>query len=301
MAPDRARSTRVELAEEPALPGLAEATIGSGTGAFVVAREGGRIKSLTPEDGLPNVLFAGTSSSTGVRGGDRLWPAPEVDIFYPDGPVDLSRWRCPPELDPGTWTMTIGTDVKLVQFALGASFERRISALSEPPVACDLPWSGYRVVDRLRGVDTWSAWHVVMVDAPKRIVVPRVDGGTTYYPPVPTMHRGWIEASGLPPRWKAGFAPPRDGQITMAALDPTEIGSLVMLMTTAPSNGTYVDVPPGGGQATVAQVYNSAGEGFCELEHHGPLETKSTDAVVFGAWGSMPARLGILGALGVRR
>lgn len=274
-----------------------EVTVRSGDGSFVVVRHGGRILSLTPRPGLPNLLFPGLAS-TGVLGGDRLWAAPEVDIFYPD-PANRADWRCPAQLDPGSWQLVVDDAVVLSQKAMGASFVRRITALAEPPVPCDLAWSGYRVLDRVHGKQGWSAWHVLVIPAPARIFVSGGTDGVEYYPPVPTTRNGWIEASGKAPRWKVGFSPPADGRLTLAALDPSETGSLVAVLTNTPPDGTYVDVPPAGGPATAAQVYNSAGEGYCELEHHAPLETRSTDCVVLGAWGQMSSRLAFLDALGV--
>ena len=279
----------------PGTVGSGRACLRSGTGSLTVTRSGGRVQSLVAAPGLPNLLYSGTAA-TGVLGGDRLWPAPEVKIFY-ETREGSAYWRCPPELDPGAWSLDGGNPVQLAQSPGGATLERLIWPLEGIPVACELPWAGYRVVDRVTGKPGWSAWHIVVVPAPARIFVREAQDAVTYYHPAPAVEAGWTVATGDLPRWKIGFPPPRDGRLFMAALGTSDPGPLVTISSTAPVGGTFVDTPPAGGQGTASQIYNSAGEGFCELEHHAPLESGSTDSLVLGAWGSLEDRLFLLDRL----
>lgn len=265
-------------------------TLASGHGHVVVERHGGRVAELRPGPDLPNLLWRG--DGTPVPGGDRLWPAPELEVFY-ENPADPASWRCPPELDPGDWQLTETPDgVALRQGALGAAFSREVEPLADRPWT--LPWAGYRVTDEVRSDRGWSAWHVVMVPAPAQVFVRRAGSPVVYYPPAPPVAGGWIEASGKAPRWKLGFAPPPDGRVLLAALGPEDPGPLVVLLAEAPPSGTYVDRPPDGGPGTAVQVYDAGGEGFCELEHHAPREQGRTQATVIGAWGPRTDREDLL-------
>ncbi|HVE91759.1 MAG TPA: hypothetical protein VNE62_05615, partial [Actinomycetota bacterium] len=108
-------------------------TFSSGTGSVVVTRAGARVAELRCGEHLPNVLYDGPAP---VAGGDRLWPAPELEVFYED-PDDPQSWRSPPEVDPGTWTMTLeGPGAVLRQEALGSRMSRHVRPLEELPFDC---------------------------------------------------------------------------------------------------------------------------------------------------------------------
>lgn len=228
-----------------------------------------------------------------MAGGDRLWIAPELEIFYGDD----GEWRCPPELDPGSWSAVVsGDEVLLSQEALGCTLARVVrSAVVEAPRGLD--WAAYELSDTVRALRGWSAWHVVMVPAPARIFVRDTNEPVVYYAPAPPIAGGWIDASDEPPRWKLGFGPPADGRFVLGAAGPEDPGPLVVVTGEADPAGTYVDVPPDGGVAAPVQVYCSGGQGFCELEHHAPLETRAARSTVVGAWGPMRARLDLLRSL----
>lgn len=264
----------------------------SGNGWFVVTVEGARVAGLFAGEELPNLLWGGNAER--VAGGDRVWLAPEVEIFYRDR-SDPSTWRCPPELDPGTWTASIKDDgVVLHQVALGTGLRRAFRPLLTPPVATDLAWSGYLVSDTAETEKPWSAWHLVMVPTPARVFVRGAKDPVVYYPPAPDLAGGWVQATGEAPRWKLGFRPPRDAKVVLAAIGDRDPGPLVVVTAIAAPSSTYVDTPPGGGPATAVQVYNSPGEGFCELEHHAPLESRGYESTVFGAWGPLESRLSLV-------
>lgn len=267
-------------------------TLRAGTGCAVVVADGGRVAELRPAHDVPNLLWRGEDAL--VAGGDRVWPAPEVELFYSD-----DAWRCPPEVDPGSWTLEGTSDdvAELRQTALGAMFRRTIRPLDDLGVDADIPWSGYSTSDVLETDERWSIWHLVMVHAPARVFVGAWREPVEYYAPRPDEIEGWIDARDEPPRWKIGFAPAEDGNVTLAALDGDDPGGLVVVFSKADPSGTYVDVPPGGGPATAVQVYGSGGDGFCELEHHAPLETRAVSSVVVGAWGTRSERIGLLDAM----
>ena len=215
-------------------------------------------------------------------GGDRLWPAPEVEIFYDED----GAWRCPPDIDPGDWSMSAsGRGVDLEQNVRGAAFRRSIRAGS---VATDLPYCAYRVDDEVSSTEGWSAWHLVMAPAPARVFVLADKEPVTYYAPAPEFDDGWTLATGKD-RWKVGFPPNDDGRVLMAAIGVDDPGGLVAVVSTAPADGMYVDVPPDGGDPTAIQVYDDGEAGFCELEHHAPVGAASS-ALVVGAWGSASER-----------
>lgn len=269
-------------------------TFPSGTGRVVVECAGGRVAELRPADDAPNLLWLGDTAP--VAGGDRLWVAPEVEIFYetpePEG------WRCPPELDPGEWSLerVDGTAV-LEQSALGASLRRRIGPLEDLRAPTELAWTGYRVVDEVEASSRWSAWHIVPVPAPARLYVRDGSDPVVYYAPRPDEIEGWIDARDAEPRWKVGYPAPADGKVVLAAMDDDDPGGLIVLLSAADPEGTYVDVPLGEESASAVQVFGSGGRGYCELEHHAPLETRRAASVVVGAWGSRQERLWLLAAL----
>lgn len=264
----------------------------SGDGWFVVTIEGGRVAGLFAGDGLPNFLWDGTTGP--VAGGDRMWLAPEVEIFYEDR-NDRSTWRCPQELDPGTWTASIIDDgLVLNQVALGTGLRRVIRPLFAPPIATDLAWSGYVVSDTAQTEKPWSAWHLVMVPAPASVFVRGSNDPIVYYAPTPDFDNGWVPATGQAPEWKLGLHPSVDSRVVLAAIGETDPGPVVVVKSVASPSSTYIDVPPSGGPATALQVYNSPGKGFCELEHHAPLESRSYESTVFGAWGPLEQRLSIV-------
>ncbi|MFA5785912.1 MAG: hypothetical protein WDA71_02850 [Actinomycetota bacterium] len=176
--------------------------------------------------------------------------------------------------------------------------ERRISALTELGVSSDLPWAGYRVVDRVETQRPWSAWQLIMLPAPADIFVRGAREPVTYFPPAPSPSSGWIRSTGEPPYWKLGFPPPADARVLLAAMQDVDPGSIVILMGEADPNGTYVDAPPQGGPGCAMQVYGSAGVGFCEIEHHASLETRCMDSTVIAAWGTRQERQDLLDALG---
>lgn len=265
----------------------------AGTGEVEVVVEGARVARVQPAPDLPNVLWREPGR---VLGGDRLWLAPEVVHFY-DEPTGLDAWRMPPELDPGSWTGSEDSEgVTLDQTAFGARMRRRIEPLRSPPIAIDIRWAGYTTDDHVETDEPWSAWHLVMCHSPSQVFIRGARNRVDYYPPVPALQEGWLEASGSS-AWKVGFGAPADGRVVMAAFGPADPGPAVVLVSDARPDGTYVDVPLTGGPACALQVYDSDGEGFCELEHHAPLESRRCRSTVIGAWGSRAERLELLRAL----
>ncbi|HVL82498.1 MAG TPA: hypothetical protein VM840_12990, partial [Actinomycetota bacterium] len=264
---------------------------GSGTGSVVVTREGGRVAELRCGEDGPNLLYEGEAP---VAGGDRLWPAPEVEVFYDEA----GRWRVPREVDPGSWTMEMdGPVASLEQSAVGMRMSRRVRALDRPPLQTSMPWAGYEVADAVSGAAGRSAWHLVMLPTPQDIYVRAHGDPVAYYAPIPALREGWLSTGTTGDRWKLGFAPPGDGRVLLAAMGRDDPGPLVVLASQADPSGTYVDVPPTGGPATAVQVFEAVEYPFCEIEHHAPLETGETRAVVAAVWGSREDRLDWLSRL----
>lgn len=269
-----------------------EVTLESGDGCFSVAVGGGRVRGVRPRRDHGDVLYSGMVGQVG--GGDRLWIAPEVEIFYED-PSDPDLWRSPPELDPGSWTLqTAPRGTQLTQRALGAQMTRLVTPVKDFDPGRDVAWCGYRVTDSVECKTSWSAWHLVMLPAPADLFVGESGDPVVYYPPPPALSEGWIRADGRPPRWKVGFDPPADSRCLLAALFDDDPGGLVVLTALLSPGHTYVDVPPKGGRAVPVQVFDSGGGGFCELELHAPLETKRLDSTVIAVWGSRSDRLRVL-------
>lgn len=277
-----------------------EVKLPSGSGEVLVTEHGGRIAELRPLPDGPNLFWRG-STLLPLTGGDRLWMGPEREIFYPPGDdVVRESWACPEELDPGAWRLATDDDgrVELQQSALGADLRRTVEPLEAPLADGDLPWSGYRVRNEVSTDRAWSAWNLIMVPAPADLYVREARGAVHVYPPVPDMRDGWIPAEGRAPEWKLGLAPPDDGLVVLAAVGRDDPGPLVVKLVELDPDGTYVDVPPlGDGPATAIQLYSSPDLGFCEIEHHAPLETRASSTTVFGAWGGREARLALLDAI----
>jgi hypothetical protein len=270
-----------------------DVTVNAGHGSYVVREAGGRIIELTTGGGTGNVFFGGLG---GIAGGDRMWLAPEVAIFY-DGAPTADAWRCPPELDPGDWTMERNGDaVELRQTALGARMQRTVSPLQGCEPAGELPWSGYRTIGEVETSARLSAWQLLMLPAPGEVFMRAPSDSTVYYPPVPATD-GSLRADGQPPRWKVGFQPPADDRCVLAALFDADPGALIALTTTLPRNSTYIDVPPEGGDAAPLQVFDSDGDGFFELEVHAPLETRRIESEVVAVWGSRADRMSVMSRL----
>lgn len=265
-------------------------TFKSGTGSFTVSERGGRIIDLRAGGHLPNVFFEKGLES--VSGGDRMWLAPEMDVLYEDR-RDPSSWRCPPELDPGSWKMTThNASVDLQQEFLGARMVRRVSPVQELPIESELPWAGYTVISLVRTAAYLSAWQLAMFPAPCSAYVVACGGPIGYYEPVPLAQKGWMRADDHPPRWKAGFAPKTDGRTLLACMSDAEPGSLVVMTSLLDSSGTYIDAPPEGEvEGTAVQIFSSGGKGFMELEFHAPLEKRSLQCDVLCFWGDRPERL----------
>lgn len=269
-------------------------TFPSGTGSIEIVEEGARVTRVVPAPDLLNVLWR---ESGRVLGGDRIWLSPEVVHFY-DDPTGLDAWRMLPELDPGKWKAASDDDgVTLTQIAFGTRMRRRIEPLGELPVPSELPWAGYTADDAAETDEPWSVWHLVMCHSPAKVFVRHARGRVDYYPPVPDVVNGWIDASGSQ-AWKVGFAPPADGRVLMAVLGTDDPGPVVVLIADADPDGTYVDVPLHGGPACALEVYDSENEGFCEIEHHAPLESRRCTSTVIGAWGPRAERLELISALG---
>lgn len=76
----------------------------SGTGEVEVSEHGGRVAHLRTEPQGPNLLWRGDTAP--IMGGDRLWLGPEREVLYDGDPMVRDNWRCPPEMDPGTWIAT---------------------------------------------------------------------------------------------------------------------------------------------------------------------------------------------------
>jgi hypothetical protein len=266
--------------------------IGAGDGSYVVREKGGRIAELEPGPDLGNVFFDGLDA---IDGGDRMWIAPEVELFY-DGPPVPEGWRCPPELDPGEWSMErAGDGVELRQTALGAELRREIAPLEGWDPGPGVRWSGYRVVNTVETSRRWSAWQLVMLPTPADISARGGRDTIVYYAPAPAISNGFMRADGSPPRWKVGFEPPRDGDARLVALFDPDPGPVVVIMSRLDPDATYVDVPPEGGRAAALQAFDSPGDGFCELEMHAPLETRRLETIVVAAWGSRSQRMSIVG------
>ena len=260
-----------------------ETWVSAGDGGYLLREKGGRVAELHPSTDVGNVFFAGLGS---IDGGDRMWIAPEVEIFY-DGAPSEEKWRCPAELDPGTWRLEVaGEDAELTQIALGAHLRRHVTPLEVWEPAGALRWSGYSVDNTIETSNRWSAWHLVMLPAPADIFVRGGRDPVVYYPPAPAVTEGWMRADGHAPRWKIGFAPPRDGDVVVAALLDPDPGPLIVVTSRLDPGDSYVDVPPDGGVARAVQVFDSAGDGFCELELHAPIESRRIGSVVVAAWGS---------------
>jgi hypothetical protein len=265
--------------------------LASGTGTVVVTRTGARVSELRVSDDGPNVLYAGPAA---VAGGDRLWPAPEIDVFHDE----RGAWRAPAELDPGEWVMSMdGPEVVLTQTALGMRMSRRVRALTSPPAVTGMGWAGYVVTDTVTGHASRSAWHLVMLPTPQEIYVRDHSDPVVYYAPAPAPADSWLATGSTGGRWKIGFAPPPDGSVLLAAMSADDPGALLAVLSLADPAGTYVDRPPDGGPATAVQVYDSGDEGFCELEHHASLESRTTTATVVAVWGPRAERLDWLAAL----
>lgn len=270
--------------------------LAAGTGEVTVTEQGGRVAGLHPAAQGPNLLWRGETAP--VAGGDRLWLGPEREVIYDGDPTDRANWRCPPELDPGTWRARSDDDgVLLEQEALGARMRRHVRPLVQAPVATDLPWTGCEIRDDVEIDRDWSGWHLAMMPAPARLFVRRRGEPVPLYGVVPDPDGEWLHATGVE-EWKVGFQPPDDGRVVMAALGDADPGSLVVLMTDADPDGTYRDLPPhGGGPTSALQLYNSPSLGFCELEHHFPLEAPTVTTVLLGCTGSRADRLAWLRAL----
>ncbi len=259
-----------------------EIEVASGSGSFVVSRNGGRVAALRPSGS--NVLW--DDETTPFPAGDRLWPAPEVEIFYdPDG-----TWRCPPELDPGDWRIRNdrGT-VVCEQRALRTYFRREIRAVSVD--GWSIPAAAYTTRDIVDSPRGWLPWHLVQVPAPSSVFVHATGAPVVYYPPSPTIEDGWMEATGTTQRWKLGWHAPSDGRVVLVSMSHVDPGGMVVVTSDARADGTYIDIPPDGGAATAVQVFDAGGEGFCELEHHASRERPVLTSTVIGAWGSHDDRL----------
>jgi hypothetical protein len=273
----------------------------SGTGGFSIRERGGRVTELVVSSELPNILFEG--SINGVDGGDRMWIAPELDLFYDDA-SEPSTWRCPKELDPGSWTMEI--TARGVQLHQAPHLEARhpdtpqmirtIEPLMRfaPAEKEAIRWSGYRITNRLIANRPWSAWQLLMLHSPAEVFVRNAHDPIVYYPPAPETLEGWTRADGEGPRWKVGFDPPSDSRCVIGVLSDDDPGSLVTVTADIPSGGTYVDRPPSGGRAAPIQIFDSGNEGFCEVEVHAPLESKVVESTVVAVWGDRSARLQLL-------
>lgn len=276
---------------------MTEFSLPTGTGYVTVMSESGRITALAPGPDGPNLLWAGEVN--GVAGGDRLWPAPETTYFY-DDPRDRASWRCRSEIDPGSWQLDSENPVQVQQTVVGMRFARRIRALAALRVPTSLLWAAYLVDDEV-STEAWaSAWHLVMVPTPASVIVLPWRRPVSFLEPLPRMDAAWIRAPTEGGRWKLGFPPSDEGSVFLAALGDPDPGGLVVVESEAPASGTYVDRPFGGGPAAAVQVFGAGLEGFLELEHHAPLETRRASASVIGAWGSRQSRLELIEALAPR-
>lgn len=271
-------------------------TFRSGTGLLVVDPVGARVAELRLDPDGPNLLWRG--SATPFPGGDRLWVAPEVPLFYDGDPTDRANWRVPEGLDPGDWQVHEHEgSVRLEQQALGATMRRRIEPLVEPPVPIDLSWAGYRLADEVSADEPWSAWHLVMVPTPGDVFVRGARDPLEMVAPAAPLEDGWVRPHPEDQPWKLGFDPPGDGRVVLAVVGDDDPGPLVVVLAVADPAGSYVDVPPQGGRATAVQVWNAGADGFTEIEHHAPLEQPVLSSTVLGVWGARSERLGVLAAL----
>lgn len=271
----------------------------SGSGEVAVVVHGGRVAELRPVPEGPNLLWRGDVLEP-LTGGDRLWLAPELTVFYPEGDTRRDSWRCPEELDPGSWAgeQRDGA-VTLRQVALGATMTRTITALQQPPVATDLAWCGVRVDEQVETSRRLSGWHLTMVGQPATVFARGSGPPQAMYGQPPALQDGWLRAEPGPAEWKLGLLPPADGRAVLAALGDDDPGGMVVLLADVDPHGEYVDKPPSGdGPATALQLYSSPdGYGFCELEHHFPLQTRAATTVLLGVWAERQARLDLLDRL----
>lgn len=267
--------------------------LASGSGEITLVEHGGRIAGLRPTLDGPNLLWRGDTAP--VAGGDRLWLSPEREVLYEGDPSVRENWRCPEELDPGSWTARVLDDhVALSQEALGARMERIVRPLLAAPVETDLPWTGCEIDEEVVTDRDWSGWHLTMVPAPATMFVRSAHDPIALYGEPPELQAGWIRATGTR-EWKLGLLPPKDGRIVVAAVGDADPGSLVVITSYADPAGTFLDRPPWvDGPETAIQLYDSPNLGFCEFEHHFPLETRAATTLLFGAFGPRAARLELL-------
>lgn len=270
-------------------------SIMSGTGLAVVSEVGARVAMLKASDDLPNLMFEGFEGT--VAGGDRLWLAPEVDLFYDQG----GKWSCPAELDPGSWEMAGGPDgVTLRQQALGATMSRTIEPVTALLPTEELPWAGYRVHDWVVTDRRVSAWHILMLTTGARLFGGEIaKEPVVYYSPAPKPIDGWFD-TGADVRWKVGLDVSRPGEPTViAALYPEDPGALVVMGARLDAEGNYIDVPLGATstRGCPIQLFDSGDRGFCEIELHAPLESRSLTSTVVTVWGSSTRRLQVLKTL----
>lgn len=261
----------------------------AGTGGLEIDPASGRVLSLWPGPDTPNLLFEG-EIGPGLLGGDRCWLAPETELFYQRPGDPGSPWRCPPELDPGSWEWD---GAVLRQTALGARLTRRITPLPAGPIAGPLLTAGYTVTDQAETDQPWAPWHLVVLPLSGDIWVRAAADPLVYYPPAPAVRDGWLVFDRRD-RWKAGFAPPPDGRVVLAAMAAADPGALVVVTTELKPGLTCVDTAPDGSGAAPVQVFANGPAGLCELEHHAALETGAYTATVVGAWGSRAERSRLL-------
>ena len=275
-------------------------TFPSGNGHFKIEEYAARVSGLFVNENKKNLLWQGDTLpvlGTRIEGGDRMWLAPQWDVFDWDG-NDVSTMRLPAEMDPGSWQGSQDANqVKLQQTFLGAKMIREISPFDSPKIQSILPHTGYKVHDQVVTEKRLSSWHLLMVPHPADILVHSAHSPVDYFGSPPSIHNGWIVAEKNVNAWKIGLSPESSGKIAIGAFSKDDPGGLVVIMASAAPNGTYIDYPPGGSLGTAIQIYNSGGGGFCEIEHHAPLETQSHQAFVFGFWGEFQKRLSAFNSL----
>jgi len=232
-----------------------------------------------------------------IEGGDRMWLAPQLDVFDWDG-ENISTMQLPDGMDPGSWqSVTNGDQIEFEQTFLGSKMIRQISPLNSIKVKSTLPYCGYNIHDRVITEKYLSSWHLIMVPHPSDIFVHSAHSPVRYFGSPPSFNSGWISAESNTEAWKLGLSPDHSGKITIGAFSREDPGGLVVLIAFAEPNATYIDYPPDGSVGTAIQLFNSAGGGFCELEHHAPLETQTLKASVLGSWGNFQERLSFLNSL----
>ncbi|MBD2862556.1 hypothetical protein [Paenibacillus oceani] len=95
-------------------------------GQIVIVERGGRVWALTPATRIESAFWtnpAALEQDAWNIGGDRTWISPELDYFNDRA----NRYRVPPELDPGDWSMTANAGEPFVKLEQDCTLHHRPS------------------------------------------------------------------------------------------------------------------------------------------------------------------------------